>query len=81
MTPREFNYFMRDIINETMKAGIIPLLSTFPENPGVKDKSRQINQVILTIARDKNIPVMNLQAALQHVQELGRRAAGAQPEP
>jgi uncharacterized protein YraI len=64
MTPREFNYYMRIIINETMTTGIVPLLSTFPENPNVAQQSYQINQVILTIAKEKNLPVMNLQAAL-----------------
>ncbi len=64
MTPREFNYYMRLIVNETMATGVVPLLSTFPENPNVAQQSYQINQVVLTIAKDKNLPVMNLQAAL-----------------
>ncbi len=64
MTPREYNYFLREVVKETMDHGILPVLSTFPEDLAVRDKSRQINQVVLTIAYEKNIPVMNLQAAL-----------------
>ncbi len=65
MTPREYNYYLREIVKETMDRGILPVLSTFPENLAVREKAKQINQVVLTIAKEKNIPVMNLQAALE----------------
>jgi uncharacterized protein YraI len=71
MTPREFNYFMREIVKQTMNKGVLPILSTFPENPAVKEQSRQINQVVLTIAREKGLPVMNLQAALEKLPNNG----------
>lgn len=71
MTPREFNYYMRLIVKETIATGVVPLLSTFPENPNVAQQSHQINQVVLTIAKDMNLPVMNLQAALSSLPNNG----------
>src|SRR5581483_9863997 len=57
--------YLREIVKETMDRGILPVLSTFPENLAVREKAKQINQDVLTIAKEKNIPVMNLQAALE----------------
>ncbi len=71
MTPTEFNFYLRGVVKKTMDRGILPLLSTFPEDLAVRDKSRQINQVVLTIAREKNLPVMNLQAALASLPNSG----------
>lgn len=64
MTPEQFYGFLRDIVNRTMKAGIVPLLSTFPENASLPERSRMINQLVLALAREKHLPVMNLQNAL-----------------
>jgi uncharacterized protein YraI len=71
MTPQQFNFYMRGLIKRTMDRGVIPLLSTFPENLSVRDKSKQINQVILTIAAEKGLPVMNLQKALESLPNNG----------
>src|SRR5262249_46648555 len=33
MTLDQFSLFMHEIVDDTIRAGIIPILSTFPENP------------------------------------------------
>jgi hypothetical protein len=71
MTPQQFNFFMRTIVRETMDQGVIPLLSTFPENKAVPQQSRRINQVVMTIAREKNLPLINLQEALKNLPNNG----------
>ncbi len=71
MTPQQFNYYLRGVIKKTMDRGIVPVLSTFPENLAVRDKSRQINQVILTIAQEKGLPLINLQKALESLPNNG----------
>ncbi len=65
MTPTQYNSFLRHIVYITTQRGIVPILTTFPENPAAPERSRQINQVVLQIAKEKNIPVINLASALQ----------------
>lgn len=39
MSGFQFDTFMHEIIDISEKAGVVPILSTFPENPSVPDKS------------------------------------------
>jgi hypothetical protein len=71
MTPQQFNYYMRGLIRKTIKLGIVPVLTTFPENLAVREKSRQINQVIITIAQEQGLPLINLQKALESLPNNG----------
>jgi hypothetical protein len=76
MTPGQFNKYLRDVVKRTMDRGIVPILNTFPENPSLAEKSRQFNQIIVKIANEKRIPLINLAGALkplpmQGVQENG----------
>ncbi len=76
MTPQQFNVYLRFMVKDSMDRGIIPILSTFPSNTNVPDQSRQINQVVLTVAKEKYLPVMNLDAALEKLPNHGMDGDG-----
>lgn len=68
----QFDFYLRLVVMDTIKSGVIPLLSTFPGIPGVSPKSDQFNQIIFQVARDYQVPVMNLWLALQPLPGHGR---------
>lgn len=72
----QYRRFMRNIIEDTIERGIIPVLSTFPENPAVAEKSRQFNQIVLALGREYSAPVMNLADALRPLPNWGLDADG-----
>lgn len=76
MTPNQFYNFMSQIVVDSLDRGIIPVLSTFPENPSVPEKSRQLNQLVLQLARRRSLPVMNLADALKPLPNGGLDADG-----
>jgi hypothetical protein len=76
MTPQQFYGFLRAVVEETLAAGIVPLLSTFPENPSRSEISRQVNQMVLALAREKNVPVMNLADAVRNLPNGGLQENG-----
>ncbi|MDW8299179.1 MAG: SH3 domain-containing protein [Anaerolineae bacterium] len=76
MTPQQFYRFMLNIVNDSLAAGVVPLLSTFPENPSVPQLSRQVNQMVLALARQKNVPVMNFADAVKNLPNGGLEADG-----
>ncbi len=72
LTPVQFDYFLRLVTFDTIDHGIIPLLSTFPGYPGLDERSNLINQIIVQIGRDYDVPVLNLWLALQPLPDHGR---------
>jgi hypothetical protein len=60
----DFDRNLRQIIHETIQAGVVPILSTFPGNISMWDKSIQYNQIVVQVALDYEIPLMNLWQAL-----------------
>ncbi|WP_162909287.1 SGNH/GDSL hydrolase family protein [Aggregatilinea lenta] len=63
--PAQFDRNLRQIVHETIQAGVIPLLSTFPGNLNRWDDTVLYNQIIVQIALDYDIPLMNLWLALE----------------
>jgi hypothetical protein len=62
--PDDFDRNLRRIIHETIQAGVVPILSTFPGNRSMWDESIQYNQIVVQVALDYEIPLMNLWQAL-----------------
>lgn len=60
-----FDYYMRTIILETINNGIVPILYTIPTRPEFPEKTYQFNQVIIKLAEDYDLPLVNLWAAIQ----------------
>jgi hypothetical protein len=72
LSPVQFDYFLRLVTFDTIDRGIIPLLSTFPGYPGREERANLINQIIIQIGRDYDVPVLNLYLALEPLPDHGR---------
>jgi len=66
-----FDYFYRTVIIATMDAGVVPILYTFPERPEEPQKSAQFNKIIVRIALDYDLPLINLARALDPLENKG----------
>lgn len=66
-----FDYFYRTVIEVTLEAGVIPVLYTFPERPEEPEKSLQFNKVIVRMALDYDLPLINLAKALEGLEHRG----------
>lgn len=60
-----FDFYMRQIILETIDQGIVPILYTIPTRPEFPEKTYLFNQVIIKLAEDYDLPLVNLWAAIQ----------------
>ncbi len=69
--PDFFDYYMRQIILETINSDIVPILYTIPTRPEFPDKVIDFNKVIVSIARDYDLPLVNLWAAIQELPDEG----------
>ncbi len=63
--PADFDLYLRRVVVETINNGTIPILSTFPIQPGLEDQSKLYNQITVQIATDYDIPLINLYLGLQ----------------
>jgi hypothetical protein len=61
---KTYDFYLRSIISQTLDAGVIPLLNTFPNRPENLEKSNQLNQIVVKVAQDYAIPLVNLNRAL-----------------
>jgi hypothetical protein len=61
----DFDRNLRQIVHETIQAGVVPILSTFPGNVSLWKQSIQYNQIVIQIALDYQIPLLNLWRALE----------------
>jgi hypothetical protein len=64
MTPQQFNLYMRIIVNDSMQHGVIPVLSTAAENASNPARSREFNQIVVRIAKEKSLPLVNFAGAV-----------------
>lgn len=65
LTPEQFDHNLRRVVVQTIEAGIIPILSTFPRNLAHAERSVRFNQIVVLVALDMNIPLINLWSALE----------------
>jgi hypothetical protein len=72
----DFDRNLRHIVHETIQAGIIPVLSTFPGNLELWDESVELNQIVIQIAVDYDIPLINLWLALESLPGHGLNTDG-----
>lgn len=73
-----FNYYLRSLVAASIDKRILPLLSTFPTRPENVDKSYQLNQIAIKVAQDYDIPIMNLNRALEPLPNHGVNAQDTQ---
>jgi hypothetical protein len=78
-SPEQFDLNLQHIVHETIQAGVIPILSTFPGNLKQWDQSIQYNQIVVQVALDYQIPLMNLWLALEGLPNHGLSEDGRHP--
>ncbi|MBN1681044.1 MAG: hypothetical protein JW966_12215 [Anaerolineae bacterium] len=61
----QFDHYLRRVIDATLEAGVIPVLSTFPRHLAFPDRSILFNQIVVLVAQDYDIPLINLWLALE----------------
>ncbi|MBN2305177.1 MAG: SGNH/GDSL hydrolase family protein [Anaerolineae bacterium] len=64
-TPQQFDQGLRQVIQQAIDMGTIPLLSTFPRRQDYPGQDMLYNQIIVQVAMDYNIPLMNLWVDLE----------------
>jgi len=67
----DFDRNLRQIVHETIQAGIVPVLSTFPGNLELWEESIELNQIVIQIALDYDLPLINLWLALESLPNHG----------
>jgi hypothetical protein len=69
--PEQFDFYLRRVVVQTVNAGIIPILSTFPVQPGLEKESVLYNQITAKIAADYDLPLINLYLGLKPLEHHG----------
>lgn len=72
----QFDQGLRRVVVETMHAGIVPILSTFPRHLSLPERSILYNQIVVRVALDYNLPLINLWRALEPLPAHGIAADG-----
>ncbi len=62
--PVYFDDAMRSIVYSTLQKNIVPVLYTFPIRPEYPEKTDIFNKIIVDIARDYDLPLINLWLAV-----------------
>jgi hypothetical protein len=60
-----YDYYLRTLVGLTLDNGVLPLLNTFPTRPEAPEKSLLLNQIVIKIAVDYGVPLVNLNRALE----------------
>ena len=63
--PDAYNFYLRTIVIQTLDANVLPVLSTFPTRPENVEKSLLLNQIAIKVAQDYDLPLINLNRALE----------------
>ena len=63
--PDAYNYYLRTLVNQTLDANVLPVLSTFPTRPEHVEKSLLLNQIVIKVATEYDLPLINLNRALE----------------
>jgi hypothetical protein len=71
LTAEQFSYFLRALVVETIRAGVLPVLSTFPHRPEFPEQTILFNQIVAGVARDYEVPLINLWLALEPLPDRG----------
>jgi hypothetical protein len=69
--PDEFDLYLRRVVVQTINNGTIPILSTFPIQPGLEERSKLYNQITVQVATDYDVPLINLYLGLKPLPHQG----------
>lgn len=71
LTDAQFDYFLRGLVIESVRQGTLPVLSTFPYRPEFPDQSEAFNRIVVAVAQDYDLPLINLWRALDDLENRG----------
>ncbi|HRE49260.1 MAG TPA: SGNH/GDSL hydrolase family protein [Aggregatilineales bacterium] len=71
LTPAQFDYYFRRVVVETVNSGVVPILSTFPNQPGLLEQSEFFNQIVAKVAAEYQLPLINLWLAFDTLPNQG----------
>jgi hypothetical protein len=60
----KYETYLRSIIEETLEQNVLPVLSTFPNRPDRAEESISYNEIVVRLAIEYDIPLINLWRAL-----------------
>jgi hypothetical protein len=69
--PEQFETHLRTAVERTIEANVLPILSTFPDRPDQSEKVKAFNEIIVQIAREFDIPLLNLWRTLEPLDHHG----------
>jgi hypothetical protein len=69
--PANYDFFLRSLIEQSIDSGVLPILSTFPTRPESPEKSLLFNQIVVRAALDYDLPLINLNRALEPLPDHG----------
>lgn len=76
MSPYEFEFYYRFIVERSIELGVIPVLSTFPGNLNFWNHTILYNKIVVKLAREYDVPLINLWLALEAVPNHGLEPDG-----
>lgn len=62
-----FDFHLRNVVLATIESNVVPVLNTFPTRPEFPEKSALFNQIVIRVAQDYDLPLVNLWLALEDV--------------
>ena len=71
LTAEQFAYFLRALVVETIRDGVLPVLSTFPYRPEFPEQTVLFNQIVAGVALEYDVPLINLWLALEPLPDRG----------
>ncbi|MCU0514863.1 MAG: SH3 domain-containing protein [Anaerolineae bacterium] len=80
LTPERYESALRRILDLSLQANVVPVLSTFPTDPAQPDrwlKALQLNVITVNLAREYDLPVMNFWLAAKTLPGAGMAADNA----
>lgn len=69
--PELFDFYLRTVILEIIADDVVPIMYTFPIRPEAPDLTVTFNQIIVQVAQDYDLPLINLAMALQDLPDRG----------
>lgn len=66
-----FDFYLRTIVIETIANQTIPVLSTFPNRPEFPEQVITYNQIVIRIAQDYDLPLVNLWLSIRDLENEG----------
>jgi hypothetical protein len=75
LEPSDFDYYLRLIVLETVENNIVPVMSTFPTRLEDPERAELFNKIVVKIAEDYDLPLINLFAAVSPLPNEGIDAA------